>query len=310
MGDRCRARSSRSRRRGNARSSTRPTPVSTAFEKKAESAHGKVIRITDQTRSSIQRLIASLEKQAETYGKSGVDRLISQRDQLLQRYAKEPTAIDAITRSYEKMIAVEQKAATEAAMAKAAKEAEEALKKQTDAIKSFGDRVGQFIENPVQGAKGAIGSLLSSMGPFGVGITAGATALAGFGIAAFEAAKSLGEYGTRVKDAELRTGLTAKEVGQFSFAAKAVGQDISVVERLMRGLSQAADENSREGEKARATLQRMGDRSAHRRGRDEAHLRDPGRDFRGSEQTARKGFSGTRPPWSCSSGWASRPSRS
>ena len=50
------------------------------FEKKAESSHGKVIRISDQTRSSVQRLIASLEKQAETYGKSGVDRLITQRD--------------------------------------------------------------------------------------------------------------------------------------------------------------------------------------------------------------------------------------
>jgi len=54
-----------------------------SFEKKAEAAHGKVIRITDQTRSSVQRLIASLEKQAEAYGKSGVERLISQREQLL-----------------------------------------------------------------------------------------------------------------------------------------------------------------------------------------------------------------------------------
>ena len=125
-----------------------------SFEKKAESAHGKVIRITDQTRSSIQRLIASLEKQAEVYGKSGVDRLISQRDQLLQRYAKEPAAIDAITKSYEKMIAVEEKAAREAAVAKAAKEAEEALRSQSEAIKSFGDRVGQFMENPLQGAQG------------------------------------------------------------------------------------------------------------------------------------------------------------
>jgi ABC-type transporter Mla subunit MlaD len=228
------------------------------FEQKAESAHGKVVRITDQIRSSVQRLIASLEKQAETYGKSGVERLISQRDQLLQRYAKEPAAIDAITRSYEKMIAVEEKAGREAAAAKAAKEAEDALKKQSESIKSFGERVAQFIENPIQGAKGAMGSMLSTVGTFGIGVMAGATALAGFGVAAFEAAKSLGEYGTRVKDAELRTGLTAKEVGQFGFAARAVGQDISIVERLMRGLSQAADENSREGEKARATLERMG----------------------------------------------------
>jgi hypothetical protein len=229
-----------------------------SFEKKAESAHGKVIRITDQTRSSVQRLIASLEKQAETYGKSGVERLISQRDQLLQRYAKEPAAIDAITRSYEKMIAVEEKAAREAAAAKAAKEAEEALRKQSESIRSFGERIGQFIQNPIEGAKGAMGSLLSTLGTFGVGVMAGATALAGFGIAAFEAAKSLGEYGTRVKDLELRTGLTAKQFGEFDYAARAVGQDISIVERLMRGLSQAADENNREGEKARATLQRMG----------------------------------------------------
>ena len=105
-----------------------------SFEKRAEAAHGKVIRITDQTRTSVQRLISSLEKQAETYGKSGVDRLIAQRDQLLQRYAKEPAAIDAITRSYERMIAVEEKLAKE-----------DALKKHHEAIKSYGEQVAQFV---------------------------------------------------------------------------------------------------------------------------------------------------------------------
>src|SRR5262249_15294623 len=96
------------------------------------------------------------------------------------------------------------------------------------------------------------------LGPFGIAVTTGAAVLGTIAASAFEAAKSLGEYGTRVKDAELRTGLTAKEVGQFSFAAKAVGQDISIGERLMRGLSRAADDNSQEGEKARATLRAMG----------------------------------------------------
>ena len=62
----------------------------------------------------------------------------------------------------------------------------------------------------------------------------------------------------RIKDVELRTGLTAKEVGQFGFAARAAGQDISIFERMMRGLSQAADDTSKEGEKARATMQRIG----------------------------------------------------
>src|SRR5271154_1094931 len=228
------------------------------FEKQAESSHGKVIRISDQTRSSVQRLIASLEKQAETYGKSGVDRLITQRDQLLQRYNREPQAIDAITRSYEKMIAAEEKVAREALAVKAAKEAEEALRKQSEAIKGFGERVSQFMENPLQGAKGAVSSVLCALGPFGIAVTSGAAVLGTIAVSAFEAAKSLGEYGTRVKDAELRTGLTAKEVGQFGFAARAVGQDISIVERLMRGMSQAANDNSNEGEKARATMRAMG----------------------------------------------------
>jgi len=228
------------------------------FEKKAESSHGKVIRISDQTRTSVQRLIASLEKQAEAYGKSGVERLITQRDQLLQRYNREPQAIDAITRSYEKMIAMEEKAAREALAVKAAKEAEEALRKQAESITSFGERVSQFMENPLQGAKGALSSVLTALGPFGIAVATGAAVLGTIAVSAFEAAKSLGEYGTRVKDAELRTGLAAKEVGQFGFAARAVGQDISIVERLMRGLSQAADDNSQEGEKVRTTLRGMG----------------------------------------------------
>jgi len=87
------------------------------FERKATSSGEKIVRINDQTRTSVQRLIASLEKQTETYGKSGVEKLIAQRDQLLQRYQREPAAIDAITRSYQKMIDVEIKAAQVAAEA-------------------------------------------------------------------------------------------------------------------------------------------------------------------------------------------------
>ena len=210
------------------------------FEKKAESAHGKVIRITDQTRTSIQRLIASLEKQAEVYGKSGVDRLISQRDQLLQRYAKEPQAIDAITKSYERMIAEQKKMDSEAK------------------FEAFGGKVKQFIQAPLQGAQGAMGEVVSGMGAMGVALGVGAAAMGAIAVAGFAAAKSLGEYGMEIKNVELRTGMSSKEVGQFGFAARMAGQDVSIFERMMRGLSQAADEQSKEGAKARATLQGLG----------------------------------------------------
>jgi hypothetical protein len=64
------------------------------------------------------------------------------------------------------MIAMEEKAAREALAVKAAKEAEEALRKQSDAITSFGERVSQFMEDPLQGAKGAVSSVLTALGPF------------------------------------------------------------------------------------------------------------------------------------------------
>jgi len=101
------------------------------------------------------------------------------------------------------MIAMEEKAAREAVAVKAAKEAE-ALRKQIRSITSFGDGSAIHGES-APGAKGALSSVLTTLGPLDcchgwrccIGHHCGV---------AFEAAKSLGEYGTRVKDAELRTG--------------------------------------------------------------------------------------------------------
>src|ERR1035438_959784 len=101
-------------------------------------------------------------------------------------------------------------------------------------FEGVGEKIKQYIENPLTGAKNAVTSLLSAMGPFGGAIASGVAVLTGIAVAGFEAAKSLGEYGTRIKDVELRTGLTAKEVGQFGFAARAAGQDASIFERMMQ----------------------------------------------------------------------------
>ena len=78
------------------------------------------------------------------------------------------------------------------------------------------------------------------------------------GLAAFEAAKGLGEWGVQMRDVELRTGLAAKEVSQYSFAARAVGQDVTVLDRMMRGLTMAVEDNTEKGKAARAWLVKWG----------------------------------------------------
>ena len=90
-------------------------------------------------------------------------------------------------------------------------------------FEGFGEKIKQFIESPLAGAKSAVTSLLTAMGPFGGAIAAGVTVLTGIALAGFEAAKSLGEYGVRIRDVELRTGLTAKEVGQFGYCGACGG---------------------------------------------------------------------------------------
>lgn len=122
----------------------------------------------------------------------------------------------------------------------------------------FAQKLKQGIQDPLGAAGNAVEGLLTTLGPMGTGIAAAGGAFVAAGVAIFGAAKSLGEWGIAIQNVELRTGLSAKEIGQFSFAAKAAGQDVSIFERLMRGLTSAMEDNSPKGEKARATLRGFG----------------------------------------------------
>jgi len=202
-------------------------------------AGDQLVRVTDNSRNSLDRLLSSMQKQADLAGKSGVERMIAQRDQLINKWGQEQRAVEAITKAYDKMIAAEQGGGG-------------------SKWQGFADGVKNFIQNPLQAAGSAVGGLIEKMGPMGTVVSAGVATFTAFAAAGWEAAKSLASYGLEIKNVELRTGFTTKEVGQFGFAARMAGQDASIFERMMKGLSQASDEQSKEGEKARATLKGMG----------------------------------------------------
>ncbi|HZV06994.1 MAG TPA: hypothetical protein VE999_18070, partial [Gemmataceae bacterium] len=195
----------------------------------------------DRSYNSMERLTQSIEKQAAAYGKTGVERLVAERDRLIKKLGDEQGMVDRVRAAYERMI-----------------EAEKKKGEHGGGIEELGSKFKEFIENPIAGVKEAASGLLEKLGPIGSAITAGAGAFTAFAAAGYEAAKSLGEYGVQVRDVEVRTGLSAKEVGQFGFAARAAGQDVSVFERMMRGLTQAVMDNSAEGEKARGWLTKFG----------------------------------------------------
>jgi hypothetical protein len=183
-------------------------------------AHGEmIVRVNDRSRSSLDRLLQSLERQSALAGKSGVDRMVAERDLLIKKWGQEDAAVKAITESYRQRIAAEQ----------------------------------QSANLPTSGA-----GVLQSLGPLGTSLATGMAALTAFTAGTFEMVKSLGAWATGIKEVELRTGLTAKEVAAFGFAAKAAGQDVSVFESGMRGLTMAVEDNSAAGAKARDWLGKFG----------------------------------------------------
>jgi len=92
------------------------------------------------------------------------------------QYAEEPAAIDTVTGPYEQMIETQKRVCAEAA-----------LEKHARSVQTFGERVAQSIENPVQAAGSGVGSLLTKTAPLSVWLAARATAIAGFAAATWEA---------------------------------------------------------------------------------------------------------------------------
>src|ERR1019366_4358351 len=68
----------------------------------------------------------------------------------------------------------------------------------------------------------------------------------------------LGTLGVETRNVELRTGLSSKQVTSFGFAAKLAGQDVSIFERAMRGLTQAVEDDSVQGQRAQGWLNKFG----------------------------------------------------
>jgi hypothetical protein len=145
-----------------------------------------------------------------------------------------------------------------AAAGDSAKKAEDSAKKAGDAYKSLGATIESSIRNPLEAAANAAKNFLTAMGPVGIGLSAGAAAAVAFGVAAYSAEKSLASLGTQTENLALRTGLTNKQVGEFTFAAKAAGSEVGVFESAMRKLSQGLADGGKEGDKVREGLKALG----------------------------------------------------
>lgn len=209
-----------------------------------------IATFADRGAKAQERYVRSIEMTAAAYGKSGVEKLISQRDQLIKRLGDEEKAVQRVTAAYAKMIEIEKN-------------------KKHGEPEVFGLGTGtpaglliRSIKDFAEGRMGygAVTGASAISGLSGIAAAAGitATAIGALTLAGFHAAESLATLGEQYKHLEARTGFTVRQINEFGFAAKAVGQDIDIYGRIMRGLSTAIMDTSSASEGAKKRLREFG----------------------------------------------------
>src|SRR5271157_1372766 len=122
----------------------------------------------------------------------------------------------------------------------------------------FGQDVKNAIENPLQAAGTAAKGLLDKLGPVGTGVALFGGAAIAASVATVNIARQMGDLGLSIQNTALRMGLSTKEVGQFTYAAKLAGGDIGSLEGAIRKLSLGLADSGADGEKARRGLAALG----------------------------------------------------
>lgn len=200
-----------------------------------------LLKSNDRSFNSQERLVKSIEKQAAAYGRTGVEKLVAQRDAYIKRLGDEENQIKRVTAAYEKMIKAEESRG----------EGGGATQKGFLAAKDLFE--GRNAYASVEAGK----ALVALQGIPAVAAAA-ATSIGLVTLAGYEFAKSLSEWGDRMNDVQLRTGLTAEQLGKFDYATKASGTDLTAIESTMRGITVAAEDVSTKGEAGRKWLERWG----------------------------------------------------
>ncbi|HEY4364467.1 MAG TPA: hypothetical protein VGN17_26110 [Bryobacteraceae bacterium] len=214
----------------------------TGHNEKLSAAFAKVsndlIKFSDKATQSQERFLKSLERQAELAGRSGVDKLIADRDRLIKKYQQDEQAVNRVTAAYQKLIAAE-------------KGGDE------NGLKSFGRGIEQFVQSPVEAAQGAITGLLEKIGPVGsvfAGTVIAATAL---GTALFSIAKGFAEDAEHLKILSAQTGISVGHLDKLQAMGKLVGVEIDGLARAGATMAVSLDQGGQKARTMESALARL-----------------------------------------------------
>ncbi len=208
--------------------------VSRSFETSGE----VVVRAMDRSRASAERLVASIERKAVMAGKSGVERLVAERDLLIRRLSGEERAIARVKAAYDKLIHAQQQA--------------------EGSSRQFGTSIENFLRNPIQSLSGLVEGLAARLGAGGL---IGAGLAAGFAVAgkaAIDFVARIGAGADLMANLAARTGLTVNQVDKLQAMARIADVNLETMEQGVRQLAAGLSGIGRGGDMAREAIRRLG----------------------------------------------------
>lgn len=216
-----------------------------------ESLEKGLLSVNNRQEASNKRLVRSIIERNEAYGKTPIQKLIQEQDQIIKRLGLEGAALDKLTASYKAKIRVMQE---EANAAKGGGGVFSSGGSGLLALRGARD----LFEGRVAYGEVQIGKSLLGLGGSAAGIGLAAAAIVGVSVAAYKAAESFAHWGVEQSNLQQKLGVSAKELAVFNFAARATGTETESLVRVMRGIAIATEDFSAAGNKARATFASIG----------------------------------------------------
>lgn len=125
---------------------------------------------------------------------------------------------------------------------------------QSAQIQKFGELVKTSMVDPLGAVETAAAGAAGSLGPVGAGVLALIGTASAATAAFLSMATSVGDAAEATLNFSARTGLTTKEVTQFTSAARLAGVDAGAFETIMKSLGAALGDTGEDGKKAREAM--------------------------------------------------------
>ena len=208
------------------------TSANASMQKAIERTSDILLKVNDRSRSSLERLTASIEKQAAAYGRTNAERMVAERDRIIKKLGDEQGMIERVNAAYGKMLAADATGRASAGFEQVGASAHEA--KASLALMS--EEVGVHIPRHLR-------TFITMLPGVGEALEASFKVVAVIALAAviYEVIKKVIELRKTLEEMDLAAERSAAEFARFNDSQKLANDELKVTnDRLENAIAKLA----------------------------------------------------------------------